>query len=149
MHAFDLAPASRDSEGALVVPPLSDSSSDGGSLDEFATGSDGDATWTCAIPVVVVQFKAAVCMTLLDQVSCTPAPSRRAHKRSYLPTTMDGLPRHSAHVAAHGQIWVSNPEVQAQNVLMRKWNINSASHSSCTQTLEEYDNMFNSPLGLQ
>jgi hypothetical protein len=38
--------------------------------------------------------------------------------------------------------------VQAQNV-MRKWNITSKSHSPCTEALEEYGMVFNSPLGLQ
>jgi hypothetical protein len=78
----------------------------GGALVFVAIRSVDDEAQEGATPVVVAQFKAAVCTAIPSHVVYTPAPTRRGRKRSY-------LPRRSARVANH-------PEVQAQNVLMRK-----------------------------
>jgi hypothetical protein len=72
---------------------------------------------------VIAAFKADVCNALPPAAMCMPAPRRRACNR--LPATKDGLPRRSARVAAQGKTRVSNPEVQAQNIMMRKWKITS------------------------
>jgi hypothetical protein len=59
--------------------------------------------------------------------------------------TEDGLPRRSARVAAQGNRRVSNPEVQAQNVLLKKW---KESHSPDANALQAYNEMYNSLVGL-
>jgi hypothetical protein len=47
-------------------------------------------------------------------------------------------------VAAQGRHRVSNPEVQAQNMLMRKWHITSARNPPDADAIQE---VFGSPLG--
>jgi hypothetical protein len=74
----------------------------------------------------------------------TPAPRRRA--RTVLPATEDGLPRSSVHVAKQGRHHVSNPEVQAQNVLMRKLGT-SKNKSPDADALKAYNEIYQSPLG--
>jgi hypothetical protein len=94
-------------------------------------------------PGPIAVFQASVCKPLMSPIVRTPAPRRRARA----PATADGLPRWSARVAAQDRRRVSNPEVQAQNVLMRKWKITSDKKSPDAQALIEYDSIFRSPLG--
>jgi hypothetical protein len=86
-----------------------------------------------------------VCTALSPPVVSTPVPHRRA--RLWLPATEDGLPRQSARVVAQGRHRVSNPEVQAQNVLMRKWNFTSEQRPPDADAIKAYNDIFNSPLG--
>jgi hypothetical protein len=90
-------------------------------------------------------FLSEVCTALLPPVISTPAPHRRARLR--LPATEDGLPRQSTRVAAQGHHRVSNPEVQAQNVLMRKLGITSEERPPDADTIKAYNDIFNSLLG--
>jgi hypothetical protein len=46
-----------------------------------------------------------------------------------LPATVDGLPHCRKRVAAQRKFWVSDPETQAQNALIRKWDITSEQRS--------------------
>jgi hypothetical protein len=52
----------------------------------------------------------------------------------------------SACVAAQGKYRVSNPEVQAQNALMRKWDLTSQGNPHA-EVLQAYNEVFHSPLG--
>jgi hypothetical protein len=79
---FDLAPVTSALEGILMDPPLLDSSSNGASIDEFTVGAEWDVARVVTVLDVVAQFKAAVCTTLPNQVACTPASTRWAHKHS-------------------------------------------------------------------
>jgi hypothetical protein len=90
-------------------------------------------------------FLSKVCTPLLPPVISTPALHRRA--RLHLPATEDGLPRQSTRVAAQGHHRVSNPEVQAQNVLMRKLGITSEERPPDADTIKAYNDIFNSLLG--
>jgi hypothetical protein len=87
-------------------------------------------------------LKAVVCTSLTPH-SSTP----RCRARIRMPATKDGLPRCNARVAAQGKRRVSNPEVQAQNVHMKKWKITSEAHSPDADTLQAYNDMYNSPVG--
>jgi hypothetical protein len=46
-----------------------------------------------------------------------------------------------------GRHRVSNPEVQAQNVLMRKWNITSEKRPPDADAIKAYNDIYSSPLG--
>jgi hypothetical protein len=74
-----------------------------------------------AAQLALEAFKSVAHVPLPSTLVCTPALCHRARLR--LPATEDGLPRHSARIAAQGKKRVSNPETQAQNVLMKKWKI--------------------------
>jgi hypothetical protein len=78
----------------------------------------------------------------MQTVVSTLTPRRRAK----LPTTTDDLPRCSTRVTVQAKIRVSNPEVQAQNMLMRKWHITSESRWANTDTILAYNELYNSPL---
>jgi hypothetical protein len=64
-----------------------------------------------------------------------------------MPAPKDGLPRRNSRVAAQGKRRVSNPVVQGQNVHMKKWKITSEAHSPDADTLQAYNDMYNSPVG--
>jgi hypothetical protein len=63
------------------------------------------------------------------------------------PPTADGLPHRSARVAAQCKHRVSNPEVQEQNVLMRKWHVTSVQRSPDAEALRFYNEVYQSQLG--
>jgi hypothetical protein len=50
-------------------------------------------------------------------------------------------------VAAQGRQQVSNPEIQAQNVLMRKWRITSTEKPPNADVVQGYEVIYLSPLG--
>lgn len=79
-----------------------------------------------------------MCKPLPATVVRTPAP----HRRSKVPATADGLPRRSLHVAAQGKLRVSNAEVQAQNVLMGKWEATSEKRAPDVDAIGEYNSIF-------
>jgi hypothetical protein len=91
------------------------------------------------------RFISEVCKGLPPSVLSTPAPHQRARLR--LPATEDGLPHWSARVAAQGRHRVSNPEVQAQNIPMRKWNITSEKRPPDADAIKAYNDFFSSQLG--
>jgi hypothetical protein len=91
----------------------------------------------------VDKFLSLVVRPLPATVVQTPAPRRRGK----IPAIEDWLPRRSRRVAAQSKHRVSNPEVQAQNVLMRKLGITSANRSPDADALKAYDEIYRSPLG--
>jgi hypothetical protein len=71
----------------------------------------------------------------------------RHQAKNRLLTTEDGLPHRSARVAVQGRHRVSNPETQAQNVLMKKWQVTSEARSLDADALRDSNTIFRSPLG--
>jgi hypothetical protein len=74
-------------------------------------------------------------------------PPPHHHAKARVPLTVNGLPWRSAQVAAQGRFRVFNPEVQAQNPMMRKWDITSPCHSPDAEALESYNAIYRAPLG--
>jgi hypothetical protein len=87
-------------------------------------------------------FIAQVSKPLPLAVAQKPPIRHRAKVR--LPATADGLPHRSARVAAQGRSRVSNPETQAQNVLMKKWDITSVARSLDADALKDYNTIYRS-----
>jgi hypothetical protein len=58
----------------------------------------------------------------------------------------DGLPYCSTRVAAHGRRRVNKPEVQAHNLLMRKWRVTGADSSPDADAIVAYNEAFRAPL---
>jgi hypothetical protein len=85
-------------------------------------------------------FLSEICTVLPPPVLSTPAPRRRARP----PATEDGLPRRSTRVVAQGRHRVSNPEVQAQNVLMHKLGITFEKRPLDADAIKAYNDIFNS-----
>jgi hypothetical protein len=96
-------------------------------------------------PDLVTGFVAHVSKPLQMVVARKPPIRRRV--RNMLPTTEDNLPRWSACVAAQGRGHVSNLEMQAQNVLMKKWQITLEARSPDADALQDYNTMYRSPSG--
>jgi hypothetical protein len=69
-----------------------------------------------------------------------------AQRKQKLPDTTDGLPRRSARVAAQGRRRVNKPEIQAQNVLMKKWQVTSMNSSPDADAVAAYNEVFQSPI---
>jgi hypothetical protein len=90
-------------------------------------------------------LKSAVCAPLSLSLVHTPAPRQPAKLR--IPATKDGLHRRSARVAVQGKRRVSNPETQAQNMLMKKWKITSEVHSPDAEALQAYHELYSSLVG--
>jgi hypothetical protein len=59
-----------------------------------------------------------------------------------LPATNDGLLRCSARIATQGWWRVNKPEVQAQNVLMRKWRVTGVDSSPDADAVVAYNKGF-------
>jgi hypothetical protein len=78
-------------------------------------------------------------------IARTPTPRCRA--KNWLPATEDGLSHCSARVATQGNRRVSNSEIQAQNVLMRKWQITLEARLLDANNLHDYHTTYSSPLG--
>jgi hypothetical protein len=57
-----------------------------------------------------------------------------------------GLPQHSARVAAQGRSRVSNPEIQARNILMRKLKVAPPNSTPDAATIQAYNDLFRSHL---
>jgi hypothetical protein len=74
-----------------------------------------------------------------------PPIHRQANVR--LPATTDGLSRPNARVATQRRNRVLNPETQAQNVLMKKWQITSVANPPDAGALQDYNAIYRSPLG--
>jgi hypothetical protein len=62
-------------------------------------------------------------------------------------TTDNYLSHRNARVAAQGRQQVSNPKIQAQNVLMRKWRITSTEKPPDANVVHAYEAIYHSPLG--
>lgn len=67
-------------------------------------------------------------------------------RRPRTPLTEDGVPHRSVRLAGKFKHWVSKPEIQAQNVLMRKWGITSETHPPDADALKDYNELYNQPL---
>jgi hypothetical protein len=96
-----------------------------------------------AVPkMMLTAFIAQVSKPLPLAVAQKPPIRHRAKVR--LPATADGLPHRSVRVAAQGRSRVSNPETQAQNVLMKKWDITSVARSLDADALKDYNTIYRS-----
>jgi hypothetical protein len=91
---------------------------------------------------VVTAFIQEVATSLPSPVVLTPTPRRRVKG----PGMASGLPRRSARVAAQGRSSVSNPEIQARNVLMRKLKVVPPNSTSDAAAIQAYNGLFRSPL---
>jgi hypothetical protein len=98
----------------------------------------------CSPRQAVAEFWAKVCKPLPSAVARNPVP----HRRSKMPTTVDGLPWRSEHVTAQGRNRVANLVKQAQSVMCQRWVITSGRCSPDAEAIKAYDAIFCSPLGL-
>jgi hypothetical protein len=94
---------------------------------------------------VIESFKYVTRMPLAQTLVCTPALHHSTRQRFL--ATVNGLPRCRARVIAQGKKRVSNPETQAQNVLMKNWKITSGAHSPDADALQAYNDLYNSSVG--
>jgi hypothetical protein len=88
----------------------------------------------------VRHFISVVSKSVPAMISAAPATRRRAKR--ILPATNDGLPRCSTRIATQGWWRVNKPEVQAQNVLMRKWRVTGVDSSPDADAVVAYNKGF-------